>query len=219
MAIVGRVFDLLKANINDLLDKAEDPEKMLKQIIIDMEEQLDKSTQGLGKIMASERSLSSQLQKAQADSAMWEQRAKTALQAGNEALARQALESKVKSDAMVAQYQKMRDEVSAQVNTAREQVNLLKSKLEEARMRQTMLMSRAQVAEAKGQIAHTLGSVDSGSAFAKMDKMERKIEEKEATADAVSEISGVSAQNNDPFAALEKQNSVDAELERLKKSL
>lgn len=219
MAIFERVIDLLKANINDLLDKAEDPEKMLKQIIIDMEEQLTKSTQGLGQIMGSERNLAAQLQKAQSESAMWEERAKTALQAGNEQLARQALENKVKADGMAKQYQQMRDDVSAQVNTVREQVNMLKSKLEEARMRQTMLVSRAQVADAKGKIAKTLGSADSSSAFAKMDKMERKILDKEATADAMSEISGFADQNKDPFAAMEKDSAVEAELARLKNSL
>ena len=91
MAIFARLADLLKANINDLIDKAEDPEKMLKQIIIDMEEQLDKATQGLGTVMASERQIKKQLETAQADSKLWEDRAKTALKAGNQELAKQAV--------------------------------------------------------------------------------------------------------------------------------
>ncbi len=136
MAIFSRLVDLLKANINDLIDKAEDPEKMLKQIIIDMEEQLQKATQGLGQIMASGRQANKQLEAAKADSALWEERAKTALKAGNQALAQKAVESKLKTDANVTQYQQMHDELAKQVETMREQVNLLKTKLEEARSRQ-----------------------------------------------------------------------------------
>ncbi len=219
MAIFTRLVDLLKANINDLIDKAEDPEKMLKQIIIDMEEQLQKATQGLGQIMASERQAKKQLEAAQADSALWEERAKTALKAGNQELAQKAVESKLKSDANVAQYSQMHDELAKQVETVREQVNLLKSKLEEARSRQAMLVARAQVAEARQGVAKAVGGIDSSGAFAKMDKMEKKIMEEEAKADAQYEISGMDAEKNDPFKQLEKDSAAASEMERLKKEL
>lgn len=219
MAIFSRLVDVLKANINDLIDKAEDPEKMLKQIIIDMEEQLQKATQGLGQVMASERQTKKQLEDAMAQSAQWEERAKTALKAGNEDLAKQAVDSKIKADANVKQYQQMHDELAKQVDTVREQVNLLKSKLEEARSRQAMLSARAQVAEAREGVAKALGGIDASGASAKMDKMEKKIAEKEATADAQFEISGLDAEKNDPFAKLEKDAAADSEMERLKKEL
>ena len=219
MAIFSRLVDVLKANINDLIDKAEDPEKMLKQIIIDMEEQLQKATQGLGQVMASERQTKKQLEDAQAQAKVWEDRAKTALKAGNEDLAKQAVDSKLKADANVKQYEQMHDELAKQVDTVREQVNLLKSKLEEARARQSMLVARAQVADARQGVAKALGGIDASGASAKMDKMEKKIAEKEATADAQFEISGLDAEKNDPFAKLEKDAAADSEMERLKKEL
>jgi len=219
LAIFSRLVDLLKANINDLIDKAEDPEKMLKQIIIDMEEQLQKATQGLGQVMASERQTKKQLEEALSQAALWEGRAKTALKAGDEALAKQAVDSKLKADATVKQYQQMHDELAKQVDTVRGQVNLLKQKLEEARARQSMLIARAQVAEARQGVAKAIGGIDSGGAFAKMDKMEAKISQQEAEADAQFEISGIDAEQNDPFAKLENQSAADSEMERLKKEL
>jgi len=219
MAIFSRLVDLLKANINDLIDKAEDPEKMLKQIIIDMEEQLQKATQGLGQIMASERQTKKQLEEAAEQSKMWEGRAKTALKAGNEDLAKQAVDGKLKADANVKQYQQMHEELAAQVETVRDQVNILKQKLDEARSRQAMLTARAQVADARKGVAKAIGGIDGSGAFAKMDKMERKIAQEEAEADAQFEISGLDAEKNDPFAKLEKQSAADDELERLKREL
>ncbi len=219
MAIFSRLVDLLKANINDMIDKAEDPEKMLKQIIIDMEEQLRKATQGLGQIMASERQTKKQLEAAQAESKLWEERAKTALKAGNEELAKKAVDGKLKADTNVAQYQQMHEELEKQVGVVREQVTLLKQKLEEARARQSMLVARAQVAQARQGVAKAVGGIDSGGAFSKMDKMEKKIVQKEAEADAHFEISGLDAENNDPFKQLEKDSAAESEMDRLKKEL
>lgn len=215
MAIFSRMIDLLKANVNDLIDKAEDPEKMLKQIIIDMEEQLQKATQGLGQVMASQRQMHKQVENAQAQSKLWEDRARMTLKSGNKDLARQAVDNKLKADESVKQYEKMELDISTQVNTVRDQVNTLKMKLEEARTKQSMLVARARVADARKGVTSTIGSVDSTGAFSKMDKMEQKIAEKEAQADAASEISGLNAGQDDPFAALEKQSAADEELARL----
>lgn len=217
MAIFERISDLVKANINDLIDKAENPEKMVKQIIIDMEDQLRKSTQSLGTAMGSLNQVKKQLENAQEQSANWQGKAKTCLEQGNEDLARQALENKVKQDNMVAQYQEMVTSMETQVNEIKNQVDILKQKLEEARSKQAMLVARSQMADAKSQMAKTLGNMDSKSAFAKMDKMEKKIEQKESQADAFAEVSGV--QESDPFAQMDKENSINAELEKLKKEM
>lgn len=219
MAIFERISDLVRANINDLIDKAENPEKMVKQIIIDMEDQLRKATQGLGTAMGSLNQVKKQLANAQEQSATWQSKAKTCLEQGNEELAKQALENKVKQDKMVDQYKEMTTSMEVQVNQIKEQVDLLKQKLEEARSKQAMLVARSQMADAKSKMAKTLGNMDSSSAFAKMDKMEEKIAQKEAQADAFSEISGVQESQNDPFAQIEKENSINAELEKLKQEL
>ena len=219
MAIFERMSDLVRSNINDLIDKAENPEKMVKQIIIDMEDQLRKSTQSLGTEMVSLNQVKKQLENAQEQSANWQGKAKTCLEQGNEDLARQALENKVKQDNMVAQYQEMVTSMETQVNEIKNQVDILKQKLEEARSKQAMLVARSQMADAKSQMAKTLGNMDSKSAFAKMDKMEKKIEQKESQADAFAEVSGVQESESDPFAQMDKENSINAELEKLKKEM
>jgi len=219
MAIFKRLADLLKANVNDLIDKAEDPEKMVKQIIIDMEEQLQNAVQGLGSVMANERQMLKQYEEAQAESKMWEGRAKTALKANNEGLAKEALNSKIKADESMKQYYKMYQEVSAQSKILREQVEILKQKLLEARTRQSMIIARDKVADAKKEVSSAVGNLDSSGAFAKMDKMERKVAEKEAQADAAFEISGLNAETANEFADMEKNQAVDDEMARLKDEL
>ena len=219
MAIFARLADLLKANINDLIDRAEDPEKMVKQIIIDMEEQLQNTVQGLGSVMASERQMLKQLEEAQTQSKLWEDRAKSALKSSNEELAKQAIDTKLKADESVNQYQKMHTDISSQLSILREQVEILKKKLNEARTRQTMLVARDTVADARKEVSSAIGDLDSSGAFAKMDKMERKIAEKEAQADAAYEISGLNAEQNDPFANMDKQKAAEDEMARLKKEL
>ena len=219
MAIFSRLADLLKANINDLIDRAEDPEKMVKQIIIDMEEQLQSAVQGLGSVMASERQMLKQLEEAKVQSKMWEDRAKAALKAANDDLAKQAVDNKIKADENVKQLDKMHTDVSNQLNILKGQVDILKKKLNEARTRQSILMARDTVADARKEVSSAIGNLDSSGAFAKMDKMERKIAEKEAQADAEYEVSGLSAEQNDPFVDLEKQKAADDEMARLKEEL
>ncbi len=219
MAIFERISDLVRANINDLIDKAENPEKMVKQIIIDMEDQLRKSTQSLGTAMGSFNQVKKQLEAAQEQSNIWQSKAKTCLEQGNEELAKQALDNKVKQDAMVTKYQEMTTTMEAQVNEIKSQIDILKSKLEEARSKQAMLVARSQMADAQAQMAKTLGNMDSKSAFAKMDKMEQKIAEKEAQADALSDVSGIQEEESDPFAKMDHDNAVNEELEKLKQEM
>lgn len=214
MAIFSRLADILKANINDLIDKAEDPEKMVKQVIIDMEEQVRIATQALGQAMASEKQAKKQLDNAMESSAEWERKAKVALGAGNQELAKKALENKVAVDNNISGFQTSYESISTQVAQLRDRVSILRSKLEEARTKQNMLIARARMADAQKGIATALTSTDSGSAFSKLDKMERKIEGKEAEAQAFSDMSS-DAFKKDEFAELEAKSAVDAELARL----
>lgn len=215
MAIFSRIADILKANVNDLIDRAENPEKMVKQIIIDMEEQLTKATQALGQAMASEKQAQRQLENAKKSSQDWEQKAKMALQAGNQDLARRALESKVNIDKNIVQFQESFDQIHMQVSQMRDNVQVLRSKLDEARARQNMLIARSRMADAQKGIAISLSGANSSSAFSKLEKMERKIEGKEAEAAAFSQLAGENTAVEDEFADLQTNAAVDAELQRL----
>lgn len=217
MGIFQRIGDIFKSNVNDLIDKAEDPEKMVKQIIIDMQEELNKATQALGKAMASERMAKKQYDTAAAKSAEWENKAKAALGVGNDELAKKALANKVKADEETAQYKQMYDTIAKQTEEIRTQVETLKTKLEEAKSRQAMLIARSQMADTQKSLASATGGFDSGSATEKFNRMEEKIERKEAEAQAFSEIAGTdNASDEDEFKQLENDSKVNSELERLK---
>ena len=222
MGIFQRLSDLLKSNINDLIDRAEDPEKMVKQIIIDMQKELSKSTQAYGKAKASERLAEKQYNNALKISAAWETKAKAALAAGDQELAKKALSYKVKAlsykvkaDEEVANYKEMYEAISTQTDAIGDQVEVLKAKLEEAKSRQAMLIARSQMAETQKDLAKSMGGFDPSSSIEKFDRMEEKIVRKEAEAAAFSEIAGGNNETVESFEKLEQDAKVDAELQRL----
>lgn len=218
MGIFKRIGDILNANINDLLDKAEDPEKMVKQVITDMQAELNKATQSYGKAKSAEILAKRQLDDAKKKSLEWEKKAKAALTMGNQDLARQALAEKVKVDANVDQYQQMYDSMAAQTQEINNQVENLKAKLNDAKSRQAMLIARSQMADTKKSLAKSQGSFDGSSAMERFERMEEKVLQKEAEADAYNEISGGSsteADLNDSFKEIESQAAVEEELAKL----
>ena len=204
MAIFERISDLIKSNVNDLIDRAEDPEKMVKQVIIDMEEELRKTTSALGQAMGSQTQMQKQLDASIAESAKWEARAKAALEAGNEELAKQALNNKVTVDNNVKQYREMVQKMEEQITKIKTQIEEIKVKLEEARAKQDMLIARDRMADTNLQMARTMGDLDSKSATAKMEKMEKKIEQKEAEAQAFEEIGDENTSVENSFEEMEK---------------
>ena len=217
MGIFNRIGDIIKSNVNDLIDRAEDPEKMVKQIIIDMQKELKKSTEALGKAKTSERLAKRQYENAVKVSAEWENKAKSALKAGNTELAKTALAKKVKADEDVANYKEMYESIYAQADAIASQVDAVKAKLDEAKSRQAMLIARSQMADTKKNLAQSLGGIDSSSSSEKFNRMEEKIIRKEAEADAFSDIAGTNTDNDDSddFKKLETDSKVDAELQRL----
>lgn len=216
MGIFSRLSDVLKSNVNDLIDKAEDPEKMVKQIIRDMQIELNKATQNYGKAKASERLAEKKYQDALKVSQGWEAKAKTALAQGNPELAKQALAKKVKADEDVSAYKEMYDSISMQTEAVGNQVEVLKTKLDEAKSRQAMLIARSQMADTQKNISKSTGGFDGSSALEKFNRMEEKVTRKEAEAAAFTEIAaGDTDDLTDAFAQLETDSKVDSELARL----
>ncbi len=216
MGVFRRLSDLLKSNVNDLIDRAEDPEKMVKQVIIDMQTELTKATQNYGKAKASERLAEKKYLEAQKISESWENKAKAALTKGDQELAKQALAKKVKADEDVSNYKEMYESISDQTEAIGNQVEVLKAKLEEAKSRQAMLIARSQMADTKKNLAQTAGGFSGNSSFETFKRMEEKVERKEAEAEAFTEIAGTDGDElKDSFEQLEEDAKVDAELARL----
>ncbi|PKQ69261.1 PspA/IM30 family protein [Raineya orbicola] len=219
MGIFGRIGDIIKANINDLLDKAEDPVKMIKQMVIDMQEAVTKATSGLAQAMAQEKKLQRDYEKFVAMSKEWENKAMAALQAGNEDLARKALAKKAEADQQANMYKQMYEQAAQTAATLKTQVEQLKAKLDEARMKESTLIARSQAAKAQKEIAKNIGTFDHSSISAKFSKFEEKILKEEAEAQAFTQLSEGTTSLDDEFKALEKNMAVDDELAKLKAKL
>lgn len=216
MAIFKRLADILRANINAMLEKAEDPEKMLKLIIADMEEALRKATVATAQAIANERRLKAQYEKAKTLAEEWQRRAEEALKAGNEELALKAVEKKVEYENLAAGYEKAYQEAHEVSERLRRELDTLKAKLEEARTRYTTLIARKRAADVQKEFAKYTGSFG-GDVFGKFDKMEEKILREEEEAEALVELSKDSVEEE--YERMSKEKRARSELEALKEKL
>lgn len=213
--IFSRISDIFKANINDLLEKAEDPEKMIKQIVIEMEEAVNKATTAVGAAIANEKQLERQYNEKKRLGEEWQGKALQAVNAGRDDLAKQALQKKNIFVKAQSDLDKPMQEAHNAAITLRAQLEQLKSKLDEARARQSTLIARHQAAVAKKQIAQSLSGIGDG-AFVNFEKYEQKVLKAESEADAFSELAGESTSLEDEFKKLESSGAVDDELAQLK---
>lgn len=187
-------------------------------MVIEMEEAVNKATLAVGSAIANEKSLEKQYNRQKVQSDDWQAKAIQAVNAGRDDLARQALERKNSLTKNVEDLDKMLTESKGTSINLRGQLDQLKSKLDEARMRQSTLIARSQAADAKKQIAQTFSGIGS-DAFSKFDRLEEKVDKKEAEADAFAQLAGENTSLDDQFKQLGSSGAVDAELEALKKQL
>ena len=214
-SIFSRITDIFKANINDILDKAEDPEKMIKQMVIEMEEAVNKATTAVGAAIANEKMLERQQAEKKKQLTQWQQRAIKAVNAGRDDLARQALEKKNMFEKAATDLDAPLAEAKKTAVTMRSQLEQLKAKLDEARVRQGTLIARHQAAKAKKQISSSIAGIGDG-ALANYDKYEQKVLTAESEAEAMAELAGDTTSLDDEFAKLEAGDSVEEELALLK---
>lgn len=214
MGIFSRLSDLLQSNLNDLIDRAEDPEKMVRQIIADMQTELNKAVQNYSKVRSGQILTEKKYNDAVKASQNWEDKARNALLQGDRELAKQALARKVSADEEVVAYKEMCGSFSEQVNIAQAQVETLKLKLEDAKSRQAILIARAEIAETQKKLSEVSGKFGGSSAFEKFSRMEEKVSGIEAEAKALNEIAEAE-KITETFAKLETDSKVNSELERL----
>jgi phage shock protein A len=188
MGIFDRLATLLKSNINDLINRAEDPEKMLTQIVADMRDQLTKAKQQVAAAIADEKRLHDQAEAEVKQAADWEKRAMLAVQEGRDDLAKQALvrqqEHASHGQQLQATWEAHRSETEKLKNSLRD----LNDKIEEAKRKKNLLLARQRRAEAQKRIAQTMGSMDEKSAFEAFNRMEERIDQNERTLKATVEI-------------------------------
>ena len=214
MGLFDRLSRVVRANINDLVSKAEDPEKVLEQAVIDMQEDLVQLRQAVARAIATQKRTEQQYNKNQSEANTWQQRAQLALSKGDENLAREALVRKKSFSDTAASLKIQLEQQSNNVNTLKRNLIALESKISEARTKKDMLKARAKAAKANEQLQSTIGSLGTGSAMAAFDRMEEKVMELEASSEAAGELGGVGLEQQ--FAQLEAGSGVDDELEAMK---
>ena len=216
--IFSRMADIVRANINDLLNCAEDPEKMIRQMIIEMEEAVNKATASVGTAVANEKRLERQHLNEKDQIENWHKKAELAVEAGEDDLARRALERKTAVQEAIGDLEAALNESQKTSTQLKQQLQQLKAKLDEARTRQGALIARRRAAEARKQIAQSISGVGD-DAFSSFERFRTRVETEEAEADAHQEIVGRDASLDTEFNKLERKQTVDAELDALKKKM
>ncbi len=190
MGIFSRLGTLIKSNLNDLITKAEDPEKMLGQVLMEMQQQLVDAKKAVAVAIADEKKLQKQYTAELDKSKEWERKAMVAVRAGDDALARQALVRKNEHENISTQYQQQWVAQKSAVEKLKDALRLLNNKIEEAKRKKNLLIARKKRAEAQQQIANTMQGLGDTSAFDTFDRMAERIQMMEAEAEAGAELAG-----------------------------
>lgn len=217
MGLFDRIARVIRANLNSLVGQAEDPEKILEQTVLDMQEDLIKLRQSVAQAIATQKRTERQATQSERTANEWYQRAQLALQKGDDSLAREAL-TRRKS------YQETADALKGQLSQQnsvvaklRQNMMTLESKISEAKTKKDMYIARARSAKASQQINDMMGRVGTGSAMAAFERMEEKVMQLEAQSEAIAELGTDDLEKQ--FAALEGGGDIDEELAAMKAQL
>jgi phage shock protein A len=218
MGILDRMTTVIKSNLNYLINKAEDPEKMLDQILIQMRQQLMEARREVAVTIADEKRLGAQLEAELEQVQEWERRARMAVQKGEDDLAREALRRKADHEQIAIGYKKQWDAQKSSAENLKNALRGLSQKIEEAGRKKNLLIARQKRAEAQKHIHEVMTGLSDTSAFESFDRMATKVEQIEAQASAAVEISGELSGDTmeQRFRALESSTDVEQELNALK---
>jgi len=221
MGIFDRLSTLLKSNINDLISRAENPEKVLNQLIQDMRSQLAKAKQEVAAAIADEKKLQAQVEKEKQQADDWERKAMLAVEQNRDDLAKQALlrhnEHLQHAHALHESWVRQKQETEALKGSLRS----LNEKIEEAKRKKNLLVARQKRAEAQERIHRTMSSMSDKSAFESFERMAARIEETERKALAAAELNE-ELEGDDlsrQFEALEFRGNADNQLLELKRKM
>lgn len=218
MSILNRFSDVVKSNINALIDRAEDPEKMANQIILDLEKIQKEVTEGVAASIAEEKRLKNLVEQNSAEVSRWESRAMDALKRGEEDMAREAIEQKQKFESDYETYLQQYEKQVADVQMLKNNLIQLRDKTEEARRRRDNLVARSNSAKTQANVAKATGTASALDAMGKLDKMERKVEQQAGMAEAYLELNATDNVEA-KFVHIEKEKSVDDELAALREKM
>ncbi|WP_448604873.1 PspA/IM30 family protein [Thermoleptolyngbya sp.] len=217
MGLLDRIWRVIRANLNSLISQAEDPEKILEQTVIDMQEDLIRLRQAVAQAIATQKRTERQQVQAEAQSREWYQRAQLALQKGEETLAREALTRR-------KTYQDTADALKGQIEQQagivaqmKKNMIMLESKLAEAKTKKDLYIARARSAKASERLNEMIGKYNPEGALAAFERMEQKVLDLEARSEAIAELNADKLEER--FAQIESGSDIDSELAAMKAEL
>jgi len=216
MGIFSRLRDIINSNINAMLDRAEDPEKLVKLMIQEMEDTLVEIKASCAGTIASKKKSQRLLDEAQAQAAKWEENAKRAIDKGREGLAREALKEKRSYTERVAGLETELTGLDSLLEEYRKDIEQLEAKLAVAREKQRVLIQRHIHAQKKKRAQDDIRRFDTSDALIRFEQFENRIERMEAEADLVNY--GRKGTADERFADLEDDDEIESELKALKES-
>lgn len=216
MGIFSRFTDIINSNLNALLDKAEDPEKMVRLIIQEMEDTLVEVRSSSAKTLATKKEISHQIRKYETEADDWQAKAELALTKGREDLARAALQEKNKSREAADKLLHELAIVDEQIDKLQDDISQLQAKLADAKQRQKTMLMRQHTVASRLDVKRSLDNNKVDAAMAKFEHYERKIDGLEAQVDAY-DLGKKTLK--DEFAQLENDEKIDEELAALKRKL
>jgi phage shock protein A len=218
MGIFSRTRDIIAANVTDLLDKAEDPAKMIRMIILEMEETLVEVRASAARTIADQKEMRRQISKLEQVQASWIDKAELAMSKGREDLAKAALVEKQKAADLAEQLSQDIGDLDQALKASEGDIAKLQAKLREARARQNSIVTRLESAQNRQRMREMYAGPKIDEAFSRFDLMERRVDFAEGRADAAG-MGAAPKTLEEEIAELRSADKVDAELAALKARL
>ena len=217
MGLIDRILRVIRANINNLIGSAEDPEKILEQTVTDMQDDLVQLRQAVAQAIATQKRSERQAHQAQSTADEWYRRAQLALQQANEPLAREALTKRKSYQETATAITSQLEQQNIIVVRLKKDMQALESKIGEAKTKKDMYIARARSAQASARLNEMLGGVNTSGSLSAFERMEEKVLQLEAQSEAIAELGTDDLQKK--FSSLESSNDIDTEMAAMKAQL
>jgi len=217
MNLLDRIRRLIRANLNDLLRRAEDPEKIIEQALLDMKEALKEAREQVAAAMAEAKRLEREVESHLKEAALWEEKAKEALKAGREDLAKEALRRRKRALDLAEGFKAQLEEQKSLTDRLMTQLKALEAKIDEAEARKKLLLARKKGVEAAEAVRRMESRLEGHPALEAFEEMEARILAMEDRHEALKELDGQDLDKE--LSALSADKEVEEELLRLKREL
>jgi len=214
---IGRIADIIRADVNDVLSRMEDPKKLIGQMIVEMEDSVNETISAVGRAMGNENLIERRIKACKEEITHWEDKAQQAVAAGEDELARKALQQKLMVSTDLDPLSATREEAQTLSTQLKRQLEILKVKLQEAKSRQRAVIARHFVT--RQSLTSEYPSVVRVDAFERFEELRQRVEQAEIVAELVEDVAGTRPALEAEFEKMEQIQRIEEELKRVKEKL